>query len=66
MVTFYHFDVVGILTSEEDFHREKLGKIYYSVYEHCCVLRKILQLFFGKWIALPDPKRTYFWHARPP
>jgi hypothetical protein len=36
MVTFYHFDVVGILTSEEDFHREKLGKIYYSVYEHHC------------------------------
>jgi hypothetical protein len=31
-----------------------------------CVLRKILQLFFGKWIALPDPKRTYFWCAQPP
>jgi hypothetical protein len=36
MATFYHFDGVGILTSEEDFHMEKLGKIYYSVYEYRC------------------------------
>jgi hypothetical protein len=36
MVTFYHFDVMGIMISEEDFHTEKLGKIYYSVYEYRC------------------------------
>jgi hypothetical protein len=36
MLIFYLFDFVGILTSEEDFHTEKLGKIYYSVYKYRC------------------------------
>lgn len=31
-----------------------------------CLLKKTWQLFFGKWIALPSPKRAYFWPAQPP
>jgi hypothetical protein len=36
-VTFYHFDVVEILISEEDFHMEIQDKIYYFGYVNHCI-----------------------------